>query len=79
MALPSCKGGAAMRAKQGEGPQCQLKRYFEMNPTEELSYEDVVAKFGSTLASARTAVARLKATGDIEAVYVIRRKAGAKP
>lgn len=61
--------------KQCDGVQRRLEEFFGANPQEELTYADIVVKFGGTYRSAHSAVARLQARGELESVHVIRLRA----
>lgn len=50
----------------------KLMAYFEANPEEELTYADLVAKFGVSIRAARACVDRMTPTGELESVHVIR-------
>lgn len=54
---------------------CRLEAYFERNPDEWLTMEDMVAKFDANSVQIRHAVTRLKRDGrlDLEPVIVYRR------
>jgi len=54
---------------------CRLEAYFERNPSEWLTMEDMVAKFEADRDQIRHAVTRLKRDGrlDLEPVVVYRR------
>ena len=55
----------------------RMKRYFEENPEEELSYPDVCAKFSCSYKAAADAVRQLRYSKLLECVTVIRtRKKG---
>jgi hypothetical protein len=51
----------------------KLRDFFAQNPDEELSYGDVMAKFGCSHGNLRTTVSRLVANGEIEVLHVVRR------
>lgn len=57
----------------------QLLRYFEANPTEELTYADVETKFGFPQADVAKLAVRMAAKGEIEKLHIIRRPAGRAP
>ena len=57
-----------------QGISIRLMQYFRENPGEELKFSDVAIKFGCTLWTARSAVYRLQALGELESVHVIRAK-----
>jgi hypothetical protein len=52
----------------------RVTEFFDRNPTEELTLDDLQAKFGiESRKVASNAVCKLRANGDIEVVYLIRR------
>lgn len=50
----------------------RIRAFFEANPDEELTYPDIMAKFGLTHVEARTAVKLLRERKQLETVHVIR-------
>ncbi len=58
--------------KTGNGVIAGLQRYFDNNPTEELSLEDIAAKFGCEIKTAKNAVSELN--HKLEVVQVVRRR-----
>lgn len=52
--------------------QDRLSQFFADNPDEELSYDDITAKFNCSRGTAEQAVSRLKADRLLESVHVIR-------
>lgn len=57
--------------------RAQIRQFFEDNPTEELSYKDLLTKFDLNPASARNMLHELRAEGSVESLYVIRKPATA--
>lgn len=53
----------------------RLRRFFEINPDEELMHGDIAAKFSASRRSVDNAVSHLKSKGFIESVKVVRRAA----
>lgn len=58
------------RRKNGLG--FRIERFFIDNPTEELTYVQLAAKFDCSVCAARWAVKELIKRRDIESVHVIR-------
>ena len=50
----------------------KLLEFFAARPDEELTYADIVTKWGGSAANAQWAVGRLVETGELESVHVIR-------
>lgn len=51
----------------------QVRRFFETNPDEYLTLDDVAAKFGCTKQQAQHVVGKLRDAGVVESVYLIRK------
>lgn len=54
----------------------RMRAFFEANPLEELTLEDMVIKFDATLGTVKNAVTDLKAAGVIDRVIVFRKVEG---
>jgi len=50
----------------------QIAAFFERNPSEELTYDDIAIKFNCTLRQAHMAVSYLRQRGEVESTLVIR-------
>lgn len=56
----------------------RLKQFFAWAPDEELSFADIVQKYGCTLWTARHAVYDLQRDGVLESIHIVRVKQGPK-
>lgn len=56
----------------GSKPTAQVRRFFEQNPDEELTFEDFRNKFGLSDTTARDLVKRLIQLRELEFAHVIR-------
>lgn len=50
----------------------RLRAFFEANPEEELTYQDIEDKFGMTPSAARQSVKQLRDRRELETLHVIR-------
>ena len=50
-----------------------VARFFEQNPHEYLTIDDVAVKFGCSKSQARNVIAILRNRGDLETTYVVRK------
>lgn len=57
--------------------QDRIRKFFEANADEELTYSDMAAKFGCTPGGARNAVREMRDMGELESIHVIRPKRSA--
>lgn len=69
----SDKGGK--HAKRVDSRMGRMRLFFETNPDEELTYEQMTIKFDCTLAQARFTVKELVKAQLVESVHVIRNPA----
>lgn len=60
--------------KSNNGLSKRLTKFYEDNPEEELTYEDICTKFEVSYSQAKNAVQYLARSGLVEGVYLIRRK-----
>lgn len=66
-----------MKGMQADSVVGRMKRFFEKNPEEDLSYRDICAKFSCSYAAAADAVKQLRYSRLLECVTVVRtRKKG---
>jgi hypothetical protein len=66
-----------MRGMRENSVVGRLKRFYEDNPEEELTFPDICAKFSCSYGAAAEAVKQLRHLGFLESVSVIRtRKKG---
>lgn len=63
-----------MNDRRQPGLPARVRKFFEDNPDEELSYKAIMAKFGCTMWTARKCVYELAEAGYLESVHVIRRR-----
>lgn len=61
-----------MRTRIPNSLQSRVREFFETNRDEELTFEDIAAKFGCSVSSARHVVYTLSRFGLVESVHVIR-------
>lgn len=61
----------------GEVIEAKILEYFKRNPHEELTIDDIAAKFGVDRTSAKTAAYRLSNRGDVVIHHVIRKASDA--
>ena len=60
------------RGRWGDSLTQRVRQFFAENPDEELTYEDMAAKFDVPVNYCREVVRALKTKGEIESVHVIR-------
>lgn len=65
------------RGPNSESLRARVRRFFETNPDEYLTYEDMQTKFGCTYQQAAVVVHDLAYRGKVESVNFIRAKQGA--
>lgn len=54
--------------------QDRIRKFFDANTDEELTYADMAKKFGCHPDSARNAVREMRDMGELESVHVVRRR-----
>lgn len=52
----------------------RIREFFEANPDEELTHQDILTKFECNPRTAETALAKLRMAGVLESVHVVRLK-----
>lgn len=62
---------AARRHHSSPGPRDALRRYFERNPTDELTIEDAMCKLGLSRQQVLVACAGLRLTGHVRTMHII--------
>jgi CRP-like cAMP-binding protein len=61
-----------MNCKKGEGLANQLKRHFQENPGAEITFEEIVSKFGHKRRSVTKILSEMRSEGLIESNYIVR-------